>query len=53
MKGLPVTLLALVFALFSLISLLLAPQDSDNRMALSSDNPGKVSEVGLRVTFRR
>jgi hypothetical protein len=53
MKGLPITLLALVFAFFSLISLLMAPHDSDNRMALSSDSPARVSEVGLRVTFQR
>jgi len=53
MKGLPATLLALVFAFFSLITLLLAPHDSDNRMALSSDSSAKISEVGLRVTFQR
>jgi hypothetical protein len=53
MKGLPITLLALVFAFFSLISLLMAAHDSDNRMALSSDSPGRVSELGLRVTFQR
>ena len=53
MKDLPITLLALVFAFFSLISLLLAPHDSDNRMALWADSPGRVSEVGLRVTLQR
>lgn len=53
MKGLPITLLALVFAFFSLVSLLMAPHDSDNGMALSSDNSGRISEVGLRVTFER
>src|SRR5581483_6472975 len=53
MKDLPLTLLALVFAFFSLISLLLAPRDSDNRTALAAENSARVSEVGLRATFQR
>lgn len=53
MKGTPATLLALVFAFFSLISLLMVPKDSDNRIAVSSDSSARVSEVGLRVTFQR
>jgi hypothetical protein len=53
MKDLPITLLALVFAFFSLISLLMVPRDSDSRIAAASDNPAKVSEIGLRVTFQR
>lgn len=53
MKGLPLTLLALVFAFFSLISLLMVPRDSENRIAGLSDSPARVSEVGLRVTLQR
>jgi hypothetical protein len=53
MKDLPVTLLALVFAFFSLISLLMVPRDSGNRIVALSDSPAKVSEIGLRVTFQR
>jgi hypothetical protein len=53
MKGLPIAILALAFALFSLISLLTVPHESDSRMAGSPDDPVKVSEVGLRVTFQR
>jgi hypothetical protein len=53
MKGLPAALLALVFAFFSLLSLLMTPQDSDSRIALSRDSSARVSEIGLRVTFQR
>ena len=53
MKGLPATLLALVFAFFSLLSLLMTPQDSDSRIALSPDSSARVSDIGLRVTFQR
>ncbi len=53
MKDLPATLLALVFAFFSLISLLMVSHDSDNRIVAFSDNPAKVSEIGLRITFQR
>ena len=53
MKGLPFTRLALVFAFFSLISLLMVPKDSDNRITVSSDTSERVSEAGLRFTFRR
>ena len=45
--------LALVFAFFSLLSLLMTPQDSDSRIALSPDSSARVSEIGLRVTFQR
>ncbi|HXF75871.1 MAG TPA: hypothetical protein VNN13_07240 [Methylomirabilota bacterium] len=53
MKGLPLTLLALLFAFFSLVSLLLVPRDSDNRIAFSSDDSGRISELGLRFNFQR
>ena len=53
MKGLPATLLALLFAFFSLISLLMVPRDSDSKIVALSDNPAKVSEVGLRFTLQR
>jgi hypothetical protein len=53
MKGLPLTLLALLFAFFSLVSLLVVPRDSDNRIAFSSDDSGKISELGLRFNFQR
>jgi len=45
--------LALVFAFFSLLSLLMTPQDSDSRIVLSRDSSARVSEIGLRVTFQR
>lgn len=53
MKGLPIAVLALAFALFSLISLLTIPHDSDSRMTGSPDDPARLSEVGLRVTLQR
>lgn len=53
MKGLPFTILALVFTFFSLISLLLVPKDSGNQVAISSDNSERVSEAGLRFSFQR
>jgi hypothetical protein len=53
MKGLPIAVLALAFAFFSLISLLTVAHESDSRMAGLSDDPAKVSEIGLRVTFQR
>ena len=53
MKDLPVTMLALVFAFFSLISLLMVPKDSDSRLAFASDSSAKVSELGLRINFQR
>jgi hypothetical protein len=53
MKGLPATLLALVFAFFSLLSLLMMPRDSDSKLAAVAESPAKVSEIGLRVTFQR
>ncbi len=53
MKGLPLTLLALLFAFFSLVSLLLVPRDSDNRIAFSSHDSGRISELGLRFNFQR
>jgi hypothetical protein len=52
MKGLPLTLLALVFAFFSLVSLLLVPRDSGSRLAFATDS-SKVSELGLRFNFQR
>ena len=52
MKGLPVAVLALVFAFFSLMSLLTAARESDSPSAASADGPPRVSEVGLRVTFQ-
>jgi hypothetical protein len=53
MKDLPVTILALVFAFFSLISLLMVPKDTDSRLAFASSSSAKVSEVGLRINFQR
>jgi hypothetical protein len=53
MKGLPATLLALLFAFFSLVSLLMVPRDSDSKIAAVADKPAKVSEIGLRFTFQR
>ena len=53
MKGLPFTILALVFAFFSLVSLLLVPKDFDNQVAVSSDNSERVSEAGLRFSLQR
>jgi hypothetical protein len=52
MKGLPFTILALVFAFFSLVSLLLVPKDFDDRV-VSSDNSERVSEAGLRFSLQR
>ncbi|HEX7229436.1 MAG TPA: hypothetical protein VF452_03510 [Candidatus Binatia bacterium] len=52
MKGLPIAILALAFAFFSLLSLLTAARDSDSTNAFSADGPPRVSEVGLRVTFQ-
>jgi hypothetical protein len=52
MKGLP-AVLALAFAFFSLISLLTLAHESDSRMAGLTDDPARVSEIGLRVTFQR
>jgi hypothetical protein len=53
MKGLPITLLALVFAFFSLLSLLMGPKESNSLLSLASDNSARISEVGLRVNFQR
>ncbi|HEY1234900.1 MAG TPA: hypothetical protein VGH22_16090 [Candidatus Binatia bacterium] len=52
MKGLPIAILALAFAFFSLMSLLTATRESDSTNAASADGPPRVSEVGLRVTFQ-
>ena len=53
MKGLPLTLLALFFAFFSLISLLMVSRDSDSRASFASDDSERVSELGLRFNFQR
>jgi|307.fasta_scaffold1503621_1 hypothetical protein len=53
MKGLPIAVLALAFAFFSLISLLTIPHDSDSRVAGLPDDPVRVSEIGLRVYLQR
>ena len=53
MKGLPIAILALAFACFSLVSLLTVPHEWDSRLAGLPDDPAKVSEIGLRVTFQR
>lgn len=52
MKGVPIAILALAFAFFSLLSLLTATRESDHKSAASADGPPRVSEVGLRFTFQ-
>jgi len=53
MKGLPIAVLALPSAFLSLVSLLTVPHEWDSRMGGLPDDPAKVSEIGLRVTFQR
>lgn len=53
MKPISSTVLALVFVFFTLLSLLsVNPTRESGPLALSDDG-GRVSDVGLRVTFQR
>jgi hypothetical protein len=53
MKPISGTVLALVFVLFTLLSLLSVKPSWENGPPALSDGGARVSEVGLRVTFQR
>ena len=53
MKHISITLLALVFVFFSLISLLSVNPTWDTSSSRLADNPSRISEVGLRITMQR
>jgi hypothetical protein len=53
MKGLSGTLLALAFAFFSLISLLLISRSWESSLVPLADNERRVSELGFRFSFPR
>ena len=53
MKGLSGTLLALAFAFFSLISLLLISRSWESSLVPLADNERRVSELGFRFNLPR
>ena len=52
MKGLPSTLLALFFAVFSLFSLMMADRGSEESR-LAPYGQARASELGLRIVLKR
>ena len=53
MKNITVALLAIGFVLYSLIALLSVERNRDSTSSPLVSNQEKISELGLRVTFRR
>jgi hypothetical protein len=53
MKDFLMILLASVFVLFSLIVLLSAPRTPDHRSLALDNDQQKVSDLGLRFSFKR
>jgi hypothetical protein len=53
MKGLSGTLVALAFAIFSLISLISVNRTWDNSLVQLADTEARVSELGLRFNMQR
>ena len=53
MKGMEATLLALLFVIFSLLSLITANHGSEEFLAPPQRNELRVSDLGLRFAFRR
>lgn len=53
MKGLSGTLVALAFAVFSLISLISVNRTWDNSLVQLADTEARVSELGLRFNMQR
>jgi hypothetical protein len=53
MKGIPGTLLALIFVFFSLFSLLTANRTWEESLVPLADNESRVSELGLRFALQR
>ena len=52
MKGIEGTLLAMLFVIFSLLSLMTANRGTEEFVSPRSDD-SRVSELGLRFAFRR
>jgi hypothetical protein len=53
MKDITAALLAIVFVLYSLIALLSVERNQDSTSSPLVSNQEKISELGLRVGFRR
>jgi hypothetical protein len=53
MKDFTAALLAIVFVLYSLIALLSVERNQDSTSSPLVSNQEKISELGLRVAFRR
>jgi hypothetical protein len=53
MKGMESTLLALLFVIFSLLSLITANHGSEEFLAPPQSNQSRVSDLGLRFAFQR
>lgn len=53
MKGMSGTFLALVFVIFSLISLVAVNPTWDSRLVQLAETETRVSELGLRINMRR
>lgn len=53
MKGLTGTLLALIFAFFSLFSLITVNRTWEESLVRLGDNESRVSELGLRFAMQR
>jgi hypothetical protein len=53
MKDMTALLLAIVFAFYSLIALLSVERNQDSTSSPLVSNQERISELGLRVAFRR
>ena len=53
MKDFTAALLAIVFVFYSLIALLSVERNQDSTSSPLASNQEKISELGLRVAFRR
>jgi hypothetical protein len=53
MKGIPGTLLALIFVFFSLLSMLTANRTWEKSLVPVGDNESRISELGLRFALQR
>jgi hypothetical protein len=53
MKDITAALLAIVFVLYSVIALLTLERNQDSTSSPLVSNQEKISELGLRVAFRR
>jgi hypothetical protein len=53
MKGIPGTLLALIFVFFSLLSMLTANRSWEKSLVPVGDNQSRISELGLRFALQR